>query len=133
MGISTTHADELLQHAFGISVYTPETLYVGLFSAAPTDAGGGTELTGDGYARKAHAAWEINSSRKVENNGEILFAAASGGDWDAVTHVGVFDAISGGTLLYWTALDTARTALDGDQLRFVDNELDFTYLASADG
>ena len=133
MGISTDHADELLAHDFGITPFSVPTIYVGLYSAAPTDAGGGTEISGNGYARKAHAAWEINTSRKVENNGEILFAAATGSNWAAVGWVGIFKAISGGTPIYWTAIDTPRTALVGDQLRFADNELDFDYLASADG
>lgn len=132
MGISTTLANELLDHVFGNGSYTPPTVYIGLYSATPTDAGGGTELSGSGYARVAHAAWETAAARNTENDGVITFPVATG-DWSAVTHVGVFDAISGGNMLFWTALDTSRTALSGDQLRFTDNELVWDLLASADG
>jgi hypothetical protein len=41
--------------------YTPAAVWVGLFTAAPTDAGGGTEATGGSYARvqltQADATW----------------------------------------------------------------------------
>jgi len=132
MGMSTILANEILDHLFGNGAYSPPTLYIGLYSSAPTDAGGGSELSGGSYARIAHAAWETAAARKTENDGVITFPVATG-DWSAVTHVGVFDAISGGNMLFWTALDTARTALTGDQLRFIDNELDWDVIASADG
>ena len=39
--------DKVLDHVFGGSAYTaPTTLYVGLFTAAPSDTGGGTECSG---------------------------------------------------------------------------------------
>src|SRR2546430_1282707 len=41
--------------------YSPPAIYIGLFTAAPTDAGGGTEATGGSYARvqmtQADATW----------------------------------------------------------------------------
>ena len=44
--------DKLLKHAFTNTTYTPAaTMYVGLYTAAPTDAGGGTEVSGGSYAR----------------------------------------------------------------------------------
>ena len=44
---------EVLDHVFGAAVYTaPATLYIALYTVAPTDAAGGTEVTGGAYARK---------------------------------------------------------------------------------
>jgi len=44
----------ILDLVYGGVAYTPPAiLYVALFSVAPTDAGGGTELSGGGYARVA--------------------------------------------------------------------------------
>lgn len=37
----------------GQALGAPATLYVGLFTAAPSDAGGGVEVTGGSYARVA--------------------------------------------------------------------------------
>lgn len=51
-----------LDHRFRGQPDTPAaTLYLALFTSATTDAGGGTEVTGNGYARVAIpctlAAW----------------------------------------------------------------------------
>lgn len=40
MGMSTFLANENLDHLFGNGAYSPPTLYVGLYSSAPTGAGG---------------------------------------------------------------------------------------------
>jgi hypothetical protein len=40
----------------GQSFVPPGPLYIGLFTAVPTDVGGGTEVTGGGYARAAVGA-----------------------------------------------------------------------------
>ena len=46
--------DKLLKHTFTNTAYTsPTALYVALFTAAPTDAGGGTEISGSAYVRTA--------------------------------------------------------------------------------
>jgi hypothetical protein len=97
--------NELLDHVLGNAAYTaPANVFLGLFSVAPTDTGGGTEITGGAYPRK-----------QVANN-STNFPAASGGSKSlAVTQVfdvapaglatavawGVFDASTGGNLLYW--------------------------------
>src|SRR3972149_591973 len=60
--------NELLDHVLGNAAYAaPATVYFGLYSVGPSDVGGGTELTGSGYARIA-----------VTNNA-TNFPAASGG------------------------------------------------------
>lgn len=44
----------LLNHVLRNSSYTsPTTVYAALYTAAPTDAGGGTEIAAAGYARVA--------------------------------------------------------------------------------
>ena len=45
---------ELLDHVLGNAAYTaPGTVWVALYSATPSDTGGGTEVTGGSYARVA--------------------------------------------------------------------------------
>ena len=44
--------NKVLGHVFGGTAYTaPSTLYVALYTVAPSDTGGGTEVSGGGYAR----------------------------------------------------------------------------------
>ena len=53
-GFSDYLEDKVLNHVFGGTAYTaPSTLYVGLYTAAPSDTGGGTEVSGGSYARKS--------------------------------------------------------------------------------
>ncbi len=47
-GFSDYLEDKVLDHVFGGNAYTaPATLYVALYTVAPTDTGGGTEVTAD--------------------------------------------------------------------------------------
>ena len=51
-GFSDYLEDKVLDHVFGGTAYTaPSTLYVALYTVAPTDTGGGTEVLGRGYSR----------------------------------------------------------------------------------
>jgi hypothetical protein len=106
----------------------PTSLYYGLFTAAPSDTGGGTEVSGGSYARVTVASSLANyagtqssgstaassgSGGLTSNNGTITFPAPSA-NWGSVTHFGVFDASSGGNLLIHGALTVAKTINNGD-------------------
>mgnify|MGYP000656172872 FL=1 len=46
--------NKLVDHIFrGVSFTAPAALHVALFTAAPSDSGGGTEVSGGSYARAA--------------------------------------------------------------------------------
>lgn len=114
----------------GNSFTPPSTVYVALYTAAPNDAGGGTEVSGSGYVRKDVANnstnWP-NASNGTKSNGvAIEFATASGGDWGTVTHFALFDAASAGNMLYYGALTSSKTVNNGDQARFATGALTVT-------
>ena len=46
-GFSDYLEDKVLDHVFGGVAYTQPTKHVALYTVAPTDTGGGTEVTGD--------------------------------------------------------------------------------------
>ena len=114
----------------GNAFVSPATIYVALYTAAPNDAGGGTEVSGYGYARKDVANNSTNWPNAVNGmkaNGAIIeFAAASGGNWGTVTHFALFDAASAGNMLYYGALTSSKTINDGDQARFAVGTLTVT-------
>lgn len=121
----TNYAEaKLLDHVLGKTSYTKPTTYVGLFTAAPGEAGGGTEVTGGSYARVALST-NAASSGVADNDVAITFTAASA-DWGTVTYVGIFDASSAGNLLMYAALSASKTISSGDQLSFAAGALDFT-------
>lgn len=109
------------------SVTRPTAWYVGLFTAAPSDTGGGTEVSGSGYARvSAGTISGSGTATTFTNAAAVEFAAASGGNWGSVGWAGVFDSLSGGTLLAWAPLTTARTINVGDVFRIPAGSLSIT-------
>ena len=49
-GFSDYLENKVVGHVFGGAAYTaPATLYVALYTSAPSDTGGGTEVSGGGY------------------------------------------------------------------------------------
>jgi len=108
---------EVLDHVFRNSAYTaPSTIYVALFTAAPNDAGGGTEVSGNGYARQS-MAFSAASSGSISNSGSVEFPTATGSQ-GTITHMGLFDASSSGNLLAYGALTASKAVDSGDVFRF---------------
>ena len=100
------------------SVTRPTAWYVGLFTAAPSDTGGGTEVSGNGYARKATGTMTITGTATTATNAAAIeFDPASGGNWGTLTHAAIFDALTTGNMLAWAPLTTSRTINDGDVFR----------------
>lgn len=114
---------EMLEWAFTNAGGTrPTAWYVALFTAAPSDTGGGTELSTGGYARQA-VTFTVTGDT-ASNNAVIDFV--SSGDWGNITHVGIFDASTAGNLLAWGALAAARDPASGDTIRFAASALTIT-------
>lgn len=122
--LSNYAESKLLDHVLGKTSYTKPTTYVALFTAAPGEAGGGTEVSGGSYARQALTT-NAASSGVADNDATITFPTATG-SWGTITHVGIFDASSGGNLLMYTALDASKTVASGDRLSFAAGDLDFS-------
>lgn len=120
----------VLDHLLGKTTYTaPATLYIALFTAAPTDAGGGTEVTGGSYARAAvtnNTTNFPNASEGAKSNSVAVAFAQATASWGTVTHLGIFDALTSGNLLYWAALTTPKTIQNGDAVSFAAGQLQFT-------
>lgn len=93
-----------LDHNLGTATFTkPTAVYLGLYTAAPTDAGGGTEVSGNAYARQA-ITFAAASGGSASNSGAVTFPAATPAQWGTIVAVGIFDAVSAGNLLYWALL-----------------------------
>ncbi|MFZ2641000.1 MAG: hypothetical protein WA117_08410 [Verrucomicrobiia bacterium] len=122
--------NKVLNHLLGSVTYSaPATLYLALFTAAPTDAGGGTEVTGGSYARVAVENNTTNFptvTNGVKTNGaQITFPQATA-SWLTVVAVGLFDAATNGNLLYWADLSTSKAVATDDIVVFDIDSLTFT-------
>lgn len=114
----------LLDHSLGTSSFTaPASVYVALFTTAPTDAGGGTEVTGGGYARE-QVVFAAAAAGRASNTASVEYAVATA-DWGTVSHLGIFDAATGGNLLYHGAANP-KTIEAGDSLRIQAGNLTIT-------
>lgn len=124
-GFSDYWENKILDHIFGKSSYTPPTIYVGLSTADPTDAGSGlAEPSGNGYARvqTSSSDWNAASNGSLENAGNITFAQATG-NWGTITHFALFDAATAGNMLAYGALNQPRSIGESDTARFEAGDL----------
>lgn len=105
---------------------TAATPYIGLYTVAPTDAGGGTEVTGGSYARQnSSGKWTAPASGATETNAEVAFPQATA-DWGTVVAFGIFDAVTSGNLLYWGDLTDSKAVNNGDTFKFLSGDIDLT-------
>ena len=106
------------------------TVYFALFTGVTDgDANSVTQVSGGSYARAAVTNNSTNfpgaslGSGSKSNATQIVFPTATA-SWGTVTHWGVYDAPTGGNLLYWGELLLPRTIGSGDTPRF--NSGDFS-------
>mgnify|MGYP001563208888 CR=1 FL=1 len=121
---------ELLDHVLGNAAYTaPVTVYVALYTVAPSDTGGGTEVTGGAYARVAvtnnATNWPAAAAGAKSNGTAITFPTATA-NWGTVVAFAILDAASAGNFLYWADLTINRVVNSGDTPSFAVGELDVT-------
>ena len=109
---------EILDHILGNGSYTAPTPYVALFTAAPSDAGGGTEVSGGSYARvDASALFGAAAAGTCANDAEIAFPTASA-SWGTIVAFAIMDAATDGNMLVWGDLTTPKAVGDGDTATF---------------
>ncbi len=113
MSASDYLENKILDHVLGVASYTQPTLYLALYTAAPTDAGGGTEVAGNGYTRTL-VTFDAAVSGSSDNDIVAQFPTATA-SWGTVTHFGIFDASTSGNLLFWEAL-TSSELVDADKV-----------------
>lgn len=129
----------ILTHIFRTGTFSkPATIAICLLSGVPNDTLGGNNLpelpNSNGYARQVLAPLDANwtlqaqssDSGNVDNASTITFGPCTTADWAQVTHVALTDSgvYAAGNLLFWGALQTAKTVQVGDSLSFSANALD---------
>lgn len=113
----------------GAAFPVPAAVYLGLFTADPTDANITANEVGTAawpaYVRKDAAdsgaissGWTAPSDGVSSNAKAITFPANNGIGNVTVTHVGLYDAASGGNLIYHAPLSSSKTLLPGDVISF---------------
>lgn len=120
----------------------PGTTYVRLVTTTPTNAAGGVEVTGGGYARQSLASSlaalsgtqssgsttaSTGTSGRSSNNAVITYPTVSAA-YGTITHSEMMDASAAGNRLWWGALGSPKTVNSGAiPPSFPANTLGFTF------
>lgn len=87
----------------------PTAWFLGLGTGS-SDSGLTGEPSGDGYARQA-VSWTVTGST-AENSGALSFGPATA-SWGTISHVAVFDAVSGGNMLWHGPVAASQVVNNG--------------------
>lgn len=125
---------EVRKHIFRTGSFTkPAALHVALYTAAPGETGGGTEVSGGSYARVQRDPLDANWSAPdgtgglTDNVGALTFPTPSA-NWGTITHFAILDAASAGNMLLYGALTAQKTVNNGDPAPyFAAGALDVTF------
>ena len=118
-GFSDYLEDKVLDHVFGGNAYSaPGTLYVALYTVAPSDTGGGTEVSGGAYARQTGAFTVSGTNPTTATNSAAIEYPTATANYGTVVAVGILDASSSGNLLAYSTLDASKVVSSGDVFRF---------------
>ena len=118
--------DKLLDHILAVTPFSaPSNVYLGLSIASMGENAGGTELSGNGYARVA-VAFDAASGGTTDNTAVVDFPACTGSNWGAVAYWSIWDASTGGNMLLHGAFTSAKTIEVNDVLRVAAGDLDIT-------
>lgn len=112
--------------ATSIFTTTPITPYIALYTAAPSETGGGTEQSGSSYARTAAAfgAPTGTSPTSCANNAACTFPAVTSSGY-TILGVSLMTAVSAGSMLRWQSISSLALSV-GDQANFAIGAITFT-------
>lgn len=115
----------ILNHVLGATVYTaPATVFMALYTATPSDTGGGTEVATGNWSNYARTAIVNNSTNWPNVTGTSPTTKTNGASiaWSATTQTAdltlvawaLYDALTAGNELYWGALGSNKIIQSGD-------------------
>jgi hypothetical protein len=123
----------------GVSFTPPTNLYIALCTSSVSDASTGSnipEVAGGNYTRQSIASNSSNWSTTNADNSSV--SSGTGGtttnnalsitwtnvSWSGtVTHMAICDAMTGGNVLFFGSLDSAKTIASGDSVSFGINTI----------
>jgi len=102
----------------------PTAYYIGLSSTTPTVAGACTEPStiGTGYARVQLSNLSEPTNGVITNSAAVSFPESKT-DWGTMTHYAVFDAATGGNLLFYNNLSISRKVEPNTVITIKANQL----------
>lgn len=128
MPFTTITNNNILKYLFGQTGFTPPSnFYIALSKTQPNVNGTGvTEPSGGGYARVQVANtttnWTTSTASALSNSVQVEFADSTA-DWGTITYICLYDAITGGNLIGFGALTSAKTVQSTTTVLFAPSTL----------
>lgn len=131
VGSKSDYLENAIQdHMYGGPDFTrPATLYLALYTVAPTDAGGGTEVSGGDYARKAITNDATNwpaASGGAKSNGQVITFVKATADWGTIVAWALLDAAAAGNMMHWGEVTPNKLIETNDTAEFAVGDIDIT-------
>ncbi len=120
--------DAVLNHVLrNTALSSPTTVYVALYTVAPTPSTAGTEVTtvGTAYVRQA-VTFGAPASGVCLNSAPVTFPVATAAYGAPIVACAVCDLVAAGNILYFGTLGTPKTVGVGDQVNFATSALSCT-------
>jgi len=124
--------NELLDHVLGEGGETwarPNTLFLALCTADPTDSGTGSSITepsGGSYARQECNDWDAGASRATANSTKKTFPKATA-DWDTLTHFAICDHLTTGNMIAHGTITPNKVVLQDNTPAVEIGDLDVSW------
>jgi hypothetical protein len=106
------------------SAQTRPTAWFVALGTGSSDTGLTGEPSGNGYARQS-ASWTVVNDL-AENSALLTFGPCTTSAWGTMTHCAVFDAVTGGNLLWHGAMSAGVAIAVADSLTFAAGAFDLT-------
>ena len=124
MPISNDLANKLANATVrNVSYTSPATVYVALYSTAPTASTAGTELSGSGYTRET-VTFSAPTAGVVASNVAVTFGAATA-DWLPAVAMATVDASTSGNIMWFKNIAT-QLVKNGDSLTLDSGDITIT-------
>jgi hypothetical protein len=94
------------------------TPFLALYTSNPDEDNSGAEAEYSGYQRQSCSFTSTDTDGRTSLASSVTFAANGGNSPVTITHVGVLDAATGGNLLLYAPLTSAKTLANGDVISF---------------
>jgi hypothetical protein len=105
----------------GIPFTSPATVYISLYTTAPTPTSQGIEVAGGSYTRQP-ATFTAPAGQQTANSADVVFPIATL-MWGTLVSFAVMDAPTGGNMLYFADFSAPRLIDVNDQARFPAGQL----------
>lgn len=113
---TNTAENKILDHISLVTSWTPTSpLKVALYTVAPTETGGGTEVTGGSYSR-TNVVFSAASNGTISNSNDVVFPVATA-SWGSVVAAAIYDSASSPVMIWYGPTSSGKIVETGDEYR----------------